>query len=395
MFNILPGGKPAYLIDAATLIPIFLTIRYWEFSGKNLSLSRLDVAVAVYLFISMCSAIFYLFPENPSDARSYFYGLHHFVLPVFMYYAVKFFDPSRQMRFLRLLCFLNIFAILFGLVMFYYRPGFYYVFLVEKVFSESKVPLEDWQIFGRMQSYFGSTAMGTLASCTLVMLSLLKLRMKLILIIAPIILMGSLLTYQRAGFFTSLIAIIYVIYRTPKSMFLKILFPVIIAIVSVVSVSFYADIEQSILPRLMDKYSWDSVIELFGEKRGYGPGLSYFIDFPLGVGLGGTSSAAELAGLSARGQVVDANFMRILSDIGIIGLFAFFAVLWLTGNSAIDKKQDSLGWIILVGLICIICIGTNTLDSYYISHTFWLFLGIIDSQDPAMIHKNNSALYRS
>jgi hypothetical protein len=115
--------------------------------------------------------------------------------------------------------------------------------------------------------------------------------------------------------------------------------------------------------------------------RGYGPGLAYMVDFPFGVGLGGTSSGAQAAGLAARGQVVDANFMRILTDLGLLGLWSFVAILFLAARSALKKKDDSVGWMLLIGLICLICLGTNTLDSYYVSHCFWMFLGAIDTRD--------------
>ncbi len=75
------------------------------------------------------------------------------------------------------------------------------------------------------------------------------------------------------------------------------------------------------------------------KDRGYGAGVAYFIEFPLGVGLGGTSSAAENNGLTTRGQVVDANFMRILADLGFQGLASFLFVLIVASYAALRRNS--------------------------------------------------------
>jgi hypothetical protein len=369
----------------ATLVPMALSVQYWKLSFRRLQISPLDFAVALYLIVSLVSGLTYLNPANPSAPESFIYGIHYFVLPMCLYYAVKMIDTARQDRLLRLVCFLNVAAIAFGLVLFYLRPGFYHAYLTEKVFGAVQIPMEEWQLFGRLQSYLGSTAVGTIAATTLVLLAVVPLPLKAALVSAPVLIIGSLLTYQRGGLFASLLAGVYLIVKAPKSLIAKVLLPFSMALCLLLSVFLYSDLDESYWIRLKDKYSWASVLEILNWRdRGYAPAIDYIVDFPFGVGLGGTSSAAHGGGFATRGQVVDANFMRILTDLGMVGLLAFGVVLWQAAKTALHKKRRPGGWILLIGLFCLISLGTNTLDSFYVSHCFWLFLGVIDTRDKAV-----------
>lgn len=380
LLNLLPGGKPAYIVDAGTLLPILLTFYYWRYSAINRTVSYLDAAVTAYLIISVASILLYLQPDSPSDFRAYFYGIHHFVLPIFLYYAVKTFDSGQQYHLLKFTCFLNVAAILIGILLFYWRPDFYRTHLIAE-FEAAGYSLEEWQVFGRMQSYLGSTALGSVIASTIILFTVLNLPKRLVAIFIPIMLLGVFLTFQRGGFIAASIAILYTFINFRGApLFKYFMLPIISLMMLAAGLTYFTQLEESGLSRLLDKYSLESLYESADfERRGYGPGLSYLADFPMGVGLGATSSVADSMGLAARGQVVDANYMRILADLGILGLLSFFAVLWAAACAAL-KRANGVGWFLLFGLIAAICIGTNTLDSYYISHLFWLFLGVIDTK---------------
>lgn len=380
LVDLLPGGKPAYIVDIATVLPILLTLYYWYISVINSKVSHLDFAVTAYLIISVLSVVLYLQPDNPSDMTAYFYGIHHFVLPIFLYFAVKSFSSSQQYSLLRFICYLNVTAVIIGIILFFGRPDFYKTKLLEQ-FAASGTFLEDWQVFGRMQSYLGSTALGSIIATTIVLFSILKFSKFFVALFLPIMLVGILLTFQRGGFIALLVAIIYTLVKMRGTLKFKFLLPIIFLLLSTVGIIFYSQLEPEILNRLLAQYSMSSLYDTISSERqrGYGPGLSYFKDFPMGVGLGATSSIAADMGLATRGQVVDANFMRILADLGLLGLLSFFAVLLAASRAAL-KRENGFGWLLLFGLIAAICIGTNTLDSYYVSHSFWLFLGVIDTK---------------
>jgi hypothetical protein len=374
----LPGGKPAYLVDIATVLPVLLSLHYWDIS--DLKVSYLDLAVAAYLIISVSSIILYFQADNPTNKIAYFYGIHYFVLPISLYYAVKSFNFSQQYRILRYICYLNVAAIIIGIGLFFLRPNFYYKHLVEE-FAASGMVLEDWQIFGRMQSYLGSTALGSIIAPTIVLFALLRFPKKVLAVLVPIMFLGALLTFQRGGFLAALIAVLYTFIKIRGTPLFKLIMSVACLLMLTAGIVYFSNVEENSMERILDKYSLSSMYDsgFDFEKRGYGPGLSYFRDFPMGVGLGATSSIADTMGLATRGQVADANFMRILADLGLFGLLSFFFVL-LAATRAALKRKDGFGWLLVFGLITAICVGTNTLDSYYVSHSFWLFLGVIDTK---------------
>jgi hypothetical protein len=381
LINLLPGGKPAYIIDVMSVLPIHLTLTYWQSSTIKPKVSFLDMAVISYFFISVLSVVLYWQPNNPTDAMAYFYGFHYFVLPIFLYFSIKTFIPSQQYNLLRFICYLNVAAIIIGIILFFWRPYFYQAAL-EIQLSTSGDILEDWQIFGRMQSYLGSTALGTIIATTIILFTILDLSRKQVVILLPVMLFGILLVSQRGGFLATLIALLYTLFKIKGSPAIKIILPVMSCILLLVGIVYYYQLHPEIFNLLSKKYSLASMYDAFdfGELRGYKPGMAYVQDFPFGVGLGATSSVADSMGLATRGQVVDANFMRILADLGMLGLFSFLTVLLAASIAALKKPENAIGWLLLFGLIVAICIGTNTLDSYYISHIFWLFLGVIDTR---------------
>jgi hypothetical protein len=197
--------------------------------------------------------------------------------------------------------------------------------------------------------------------------------------------LGTLLTHQRAGFVASVVALAYVVISRPSSEFRKTnrAFAVIVCAVAVIGGAILVDnFREGTVDQILSRYTGELTEGVAGvaEDRGYGPGLAYLADFPLGVGLGATSSAADAAGLTRRGQVVDANFMRILADLGVPGLLSFLFVLAFAIGAS-RRKRRPRGWVMIVGSVCLICLVTNTLDQFYVPHVFWFLLGTIDSPE--------------
>jgi len=99
--------------------------------------------------------------------------------------------------------------------------------------------------------------------------------------------------------------------------------------------------------------------------------------------LGATTSAADLAQANLGGQVVDANYMRILSDLGLPGLSLFLfingAVLW-----SLRKKPNRFAFMAALAIYGIVALGTNVFDHYYMGHFYWLLVGIMTSRRAAV-----------
>lgn len=395
LLGLVPGGRTYAIVDSATVIPLGMTLLLLRKRVKCRELTRLDFAIGLYGALSILSLVCYLLPENPSAPLAYLYGIHYFVLPMSMYFAAKSLSPDEQRRLLLLVCYLNLFALAFGIYLYYARPEFYRSALIERIFLE-KAYGEEYQIFARLQSYLGSTAVGTVATATLVLLFICRAPGASVAISLPIALVAVALSQQRGGLVTCLGAATYLLWKARLSPLVKgLVLPAGILLGVVVIRAFDTQYyQQGLLENSLDKFSLGSIIGALGEYggRGYGSVVPYFNRFPFGVGLGATSSAAYSAGLASMGQVVDANFMRILADLGIQGLCSFLAILVIAFLEA-SKKREGSGWIVLLSGIVLICLGTNTLDSQYVSHLFWMFLGVIDTPDwsEPMIGKQKSA----
>jgi hypothetical protein len=130
------------------------------------------------------------------------------------------------------------------------------------------------------------------------------------------------------------------------------------------------------------------LIKLSERAIGYVKAGQIITMFPLGVGLGASLSASEQASNSGLGQVVDANFARILADTGIIGLMLFIAILVLALYKSI-KKRSLLFFTITILLYSFQALGTNVFDSFICIHLFWIFLGILNNENNNIIWKQS------
>jgi hypothetical protein len=71
--------------------------------------------------------------------------------------------------------------------------------------------------------------------------------------------------------------------------------------------------------------------------------------------------------------------MRIAADLGVFGLSLFLLVVGVAAWRAF-RSPNRWAWLSVLVIYCGIMITTNILDSYYISHTFWMLIAMIDSQ---------------
>jgi len=379
-------GSVAHVIDPATIIPASLGSIY--LLGRSRRHSALDMAVFVYLLFSLGSVLAYLLPGNPCQIKAYLYGVHLFVLPVSLFFAAKSLDLSQQRRLLRYLCVLSMLAMSLGVYWHMIQPGYYLQFLAGEAYSTMDYS-QDWQLFHRLGSYFGSTSMGSIAAITICLCVLAEFRsVTMTRLIMATMFVGVLLTHQRGGFLASAVALAYVVVSGPTNHRMRQqVFAVAMCAAFVIGGAIAVEhFREGTLEQLFPRYTKElkEGIANVTKDRGYGPGMAYAVDFPLGVGLGATCSAVDRAGLTQRGQVVDANFMRILADLGIQGLASFLFVLFLASYAALRKRR-SKGWIVLIASVCMICLVTNTLDQVYVPHLFWFVLGCIDTPEPKLV----------
>jgi hypothetical protein len=390
MVGMSPGVAPAVVL--LSVVPVYLSATYLM-RAFGRPLSWLDIAVLLFASWSVASVALYFQAGNPTGTAAYAHGLYHFVLPIACYFAVKRIHPSQHQRLVGALVMLNAFAMVIGLYMHFVRPAFYTEFLHQALASQGAT--EEWQYFARMQSYLGSTSVGYMGAASLVLITLASASVRrLSAPLSLVFLVSAALSLQRASLVAVALGFAYLAFAFRGQAWLRVL-----TIGTIVGAGCYgmAKLEETGNP-FKETLESRATTELadglsaFMTERGYGRGFRYLRSFPLGVGIGGTSSAADNAGLVSRGEVHDANFMRIAADLGVLGLLLFLGLLGVAAWRAATSRHP-LAWLTFLVIHCGIMLSTNVFDSYYVSHSFWLLLAVIDGdREPMRVQKRAADL---
>lgn len=387
--NIFLSNKPLktfLFVDSFGIFAVFLCIHYVSKRLLNISIgfSKLDFFVLLYIILSIFSFLLYLQPNNPASMLAYAYGIHHVVFPISLYFTVKYLNLDSQKFLLKYICYLNLFLIIVGFVMHYFKPDFFTEYLnnilVQKGYTET------WQLYSRMQSYFGSTSIGNIAGVTILLISMLKMKFILKTLIFSSMIVAAFLSHQRGGIIVVIIAASYYLFSKDKHFLKKSVSIIVIIFFIFLLVNAFEYISTRSTGLSFTRYTKNLIVyDIFSENilkerlGGYIKGWNFFLEYPLGLGIGATLSAADVSFAHPEGQVVDANFMRILADLGFEGIIIFIFIITFSIKSAL-KRKNPLAWVLLISIYCGQMLGTNVLDSFYVSHTFWLLLGIIDTK---------------
>jgi hypothetical protein len=199
------------------------------------------------------------------------------------------------------------------------------------------------------------------------------------------LIVAALLSQQRGGILGIILVLSYFVFVKKESMKRKMIF-VIIGFSLISGLMFYSTFKyEEILPYNLIEYTRDRLIStesiksIFKEREsGREKGWELIAEYPLGLGIGATTGGADYAGANKIGAIVDANFFRITVDLGIQGILIFFIIIIFSLKSAL-KKENSFLWLIVIGVYCAQALGSNVFDNFYVSHMFWLLLGIMDS----------------
>ncbi len=377
IFGMLPGGRVYVITSVANLIAGFFTINYLGRASRaqGRSVTILDILVTTYLAWSSLSILLYFQDNNPTSMEGYFHGVHDFTLPIFAYFMAKHLTSQQLMRVLRYVVLSNAVAMLIGIYLYYQRPEFYTAFLQQNYFSREG-GLEMWQLYARMQSYFGSTAVGIVSALSIVIIRLTNTPLIFALPGVGLFCTSVLLSQQRGGMVAAAMALVYFLIFNKGRRVTSVAAIGIGLVLSVWLLSTVDEEHEGIIDSILNRSS--EVGGIFEARSGYTVVWDYITEFPFGVGIGATGASSD--GLQERGKVVDANFMRILADLGIQGLALFVTLLAAAGITAL-KRTDRMGWLTILAIYVVIALGTNTLDSHYVGHLFWMLLAVMDTPE--------------
>jgi hypothetical protein len=370
-------------IPSPVLLPfavgtLWLTVRFFAevLRQRTPSVSPLDLAVSAYLAVSLVSLVQFVLPGNPASPRAYLYGLSLQVVPMLMYFAGRCVDAASVPRILAVLVAAQAFCALVGIPLFFTRPDFYSNYLVDRLGYTA-----DWQTYARLQSYMGSTATGILSAVAIVLLANLRMAMLLRYGLALLFLLTIFLTQQRGAYVSGVLAFAYLVYRSKFSV-LQLSLAAGATVGGVLAGLASLGLDIALLEGIMRNRIVEDLLlgSPLGERlSSWDKGLAFLAQQPLGLGLGATTSAAQDAGAHVNGQVVDAYYMRVAADLGVHGAMLFVLVLVLGALQGLGRTAVQ-GLVVVVAIYAFQSIGTNVLDSFFVSHAFWLLLGLAGAQ---------------
>jgi hypothetical protein len=385
----LAGNRlPVFLfVDGFAVFSFFLSVQYIieKFTmDKHSRFTPLELLILFFVMLSVISFVFFFQKDNPASISAYMYGIHLLLLPVFLFFVVKKLDIEEKKTVIRVVIYLNLFLVSVGLLLYLLQPDFYTQFLRENFAQQGYDAV--WQIYGRMQSYLGSTAVGNIAAVSIILMCIDEMRSRLRTIYLSLLIIAGLLAQQRSGITITLIAFTYYAFtiRSEKLRSKLVALAILVVLTGVLFVTFeyrYQGLKADtiithIYTKMVDEFIFGNPLQ--EREEGYIKGWKLLFEYPLGLGLGATTSAADSYGANPGGQIVDANFLRILGDLGLAGLLAFMSIIYFAiWKSMIIEKTSA--WILLLLFYCFQALGTNIFDSLYVSHSFWLYLGLMDS----------------
>lgn len=387
--------KPFPVIEILSVGVIFFLIKNNFLANalrykQTLLFHTISITIVYYLITIFC----YFQYGNTYLIINYIYGIHHCILPMLLFYLVQLLPVNEVLLLLKRILFLNFFMCFVGILFFLLQPDYYTEYL-KKLFLDLNLT-ELWQLYGRLQSYLGSTSVGNVATVSFVLTYFIIKRSFIKFLYFFTFGITVVFTQQRGPILLLLLAVFVILinFLLNSTAIKKLIFFVIFFISIIVVVKLYSNL---ITDEVADIFSYtlDKIVnesnpgEVLSERAiGYVKAGQIITMFPLGVGLGASLSASEQASNSGLGQVVDANFARILADTGIIGLMLFIAILVLALYKSI-KKRSLLFFTITILLYSFQALGTNVFDSFICIHLFWIFLGILNNENNNIIWKQS------
>ena len=382
----IPILKPFPMMELMSVVVCYFLIRFGVlaslFRGRH---SLLYNMVTIMFAYQLFSVIMYFQPGNTYSVNSYIYGVHYCVLPILLFYLVQFIRRDEERVLLKRILLLNLILCIIGLFVYILRPEFYTDYLM-RLFAQTSI-VDEWQLYGRLQSYLGSTSVGNVAAISFLLTIYVVNNPYTKFFYLIVFAVTVLLTQQRGSIiilgFSTLVSIVKFVAYTSiirKSIFGTVVCLICIFVYNQEKVLFSKELRESFTYMVHRVSTQTNPINLYKERaEGYTKAGLLISEYPMGVGLGATLSASDQATGSGLGQVVDANFARILADTCIIGFVLFLLVLFLALKKAVRRTAFGM-YAMVICFYSFQALGTNIFDSFLCIHLFWLYLGILNKQ---------------
>ena len=364
IYSLLPGFAKIFNTQELFLLnlPIILIL---IFKNKNkLYLKKTDLLFLFFFIYIILNTIFIFF--SPFTNRTGLYmGIFMYLIPFvgFFYSRLLEFDIFCKIiiRIILVHCFI-------GILMY---PAFGFGKLFENIFQK----LHDGVFYGRMSSVSGSLGLGNLLLVGFIISYHLYNESRFLLILITFCL---LLTLQRSAWLGVLFTIILSTILNYKNIGIKKVFnSFLLLCLLLISINNLG--ENSDYDFLFSRFSEFGQSAASERSEMWIGGINNFFIFPYGAGIGQVGQiSARYAFNPNLYSVPDGDFIRIISETGIVGLFFYFFIFLLIIFSLFFLKSNKSKNVIIISIMIgyvIQMIGSNITEFYFTNFLYWIFIG--------------------
>lgn len=330
-------------------------------------LSKLGVVVFIYLFFNLISIVW--MDLDLYGVEIYLQELITSILPIVLFFAVK---SCNKDCILNSILYGTLICVVIGAILFVWMPEFYRQYEATYGFAVSSRIEHCRQ---GMASFIGRIPLGTysvVAAAIALKQYILEEYKSKKLVIFLILIAGSIMTAQRSSWFGSIILVIYMLYSLLKSGKKKTFFQ-LLAIIIIGICTFVSYFRSELL----------SATQIGSKSLGFASAIlersitwSNLIGDTNSVLLGGgLGTGGHRARVISANTVTDGNYIKIIGEIGYIGLIIFLIIAADVLIKYLKIKRDRLGFFV-VAFILIQMTGSNIVALQVTAPIYWAFLGL-------------------
>lgn len=374
------------LLSAVIMFVVFV------FNYKRIKLYKNSIhyLVLAYLIYNTFTGLYFFFNQMPFSV--FFMEYSNSIFPILFFYIGYSISEETDKSFIKSFTISGVFVILVGIYFLIYPNQMYFDFLIRTI---PNLTAQNYLTDMRMNSFLGSTDVGTISSL-LVVVSLSNIvkhsniSKNIFLFILACI--GSALSMQRSSYAISIIMILILsLYGTFTRKISYWFIIVEILIIVLVLIYIFKSDNFLILQILYHTSQFDSAIS--DRSASWFNAVHNSPNIFLGSGLG---TAGHKALEYAKYYVRDGNYFKILVEVGIIGLLLFIGTFIMTFTKYLKVKKSDILNICIISVFLFQAIGSNVLTFQTFLPVFWYFTGRIWNKNNKNIkYENNSILSTS
>lgn len=362
LYSLLPGLAKIFDQQAFFLVNLPIIAFLFLKHKKNIIIRKVDVVFYVFFFYIIVQSLISFFLPYVNQMGLYM-GIFMYLIPFtgFFYSRLVEFDV-----FIDVVIKIVIIHCLFGVVLY---PAFGLTDFLGIYYEK----LHDGVAFGRMSSVSGSLGFANLMFVGFVLVYHTKGKWYL-----GIVGLCLIMSLQRSAWLASLFAIMIATIINFRSIGIKkvALFGAFITLGILLLTTIASNEDFDILFSRFSEFGQEAASERSEQWVG---GFNNFLTFPQGAGVG------QAGQISARYEsnpilyiVPDGDFLRVLSEVGFVGLLFYSFVLILLFYSLTTLKVNQKSKVVIISLIfgySIQMIGSNITEFYFTNFIYWVFVG--------------------